>query len=68
MAFQVGDHVFVANVEPWDRLGLSPVRDDSSMIGESPRDMFPIIGPPDRHEVRFAGMTPRYREDLGCKR
>ena len=45
MMFQVGDHIFVRELETGQRSDAFPVRHDPLIISQSPRDVVPIIVP-----------------------
>ena len=48
--FQPGDHIFVTKVEIVERLNALPVSQDPLVIGQSPRDVVPVIVPCRRPE------------------
>ena len=65
--FQVGDQVLVADVQPFDRLGMPPVCNDPLIVGEPPRDMVRTLAPEEREAVQPA-REARRRVGRGCKR
>ena len=51
VSFRVFDDRLVREVQPFDAREALPVLDDAEVIGESPADVDPVIGPADRTEA-----------------